>query len=183
MARTLAAAFADDPAMAFMIPDRAERVRRLERFFPLVVAEDLAAGHALHAPGSEVVTLWRGPDNLHVPLWRMAGALAGYWRALGGNLGRAMRLSSAIAAHQPRDLRFSHLHFAGVDPAFQGKGWGGTAIRAGQDRARAAGLPIFLETATPSNVGLYQRLGFTITGEYDVSGPRGPHFWTMLWRG
>lgn len=166
--------------MSYMIPDRAERVRRLERFFPLIVAEDLAAGHALHSPQSEVATLWRGPDNLHVPLWRMAGALPAYWRALGGNLGRALRLSSAIEAHQPKDLRFSHLHFAGVDPAFQGKGWGGTAIRAGQERARAAGLPVFLETATHSNVGLYQSLGFAITREYDISGV-GPHFWTMLW--
>ena len=180
MARTLAAAFADDPAMAFIIPDRAERIGRLDRFFTIMTRDDVASGHALRSPAGEAVTLWRGPGNIHAPQWRMALALPAFWRALGGNLGRAMRMGAAMEAHQPRDFAFSYLHFAGVEPAHQGKGWGGTAIRAGQDRARAAGLPVFLETATASNVPLYRNLGFEVTREYDIPGG-GPHFWTMLW--
>ncbi len=40
------------------------------------------------------------------------------------------------------------------------------------------GVPAVLETATPSNVGLYQRLGYEVMSEWDV--PKGgPHFWTM----
>ena len=60
-------------------------------------------------------------------------------------------------------------------------GGSGAAIRAGLDKADAAGIPALLETATERNVGLYTSLGFEILSEWDV--PKGgPHFWTMLRR-
>ncbi len=183
MARTLAAAFGDDPAMAWIMPDRADRLRRFERFFPLMVRGDLAAGAALTSPGCEAVTLWRPSDKVGRSPLQTLLALPSFIRALGAALPRAMAVGDAIDAHHPHGFAYSYLHFAGVDPAFQGLGWGGAAIRAGQDRARTAGLPVYLETATASNVGLYQLLGFEVTGEFDVRTRKaGPHFWSMLWR-
>ena len=44
--------------------------------------------------------------------------------------------------------------------------------------ADAEGLPSWLETATPENVPLYERLGFVTQVEWDV--PGGPHFWGMM---
>ncbi|MFM5885781.1 MAG: GNAT family N-acetyltransferase [Novosphingobium sp.] len=178
---TLSAAFADDPAMAWIMPDRADRVRRLPRLFGLLVSEDLADGWCLASPGREAVTLWRAGASIHTSPWQLLRGLPGFIAALGPNLLRALAASSAIEAHHPRGLTCDYLHFAGVDPAFQGRDWGGAAIRAGMAQARTKGVPIYLETATPENVGLYQRLGFAVTQEWDV--PRGgPHFWSMLWR-
>lgn len=180
LAATLAAAFADDPAMSWIVPDPAERRRRLPGLFRTLVAGELDAGWALASPGCEAVTLWRPSDKVHESPWRLLNGLPGFIRVLGGNLLRGMAVGNAIEAHHPEDAAYHYLHFAGVDPAFQGRGWGGAAIRAGQARARASGLPVYLETATPSNVGLYQALGFRVTQEWDV--PRGgPHFWSMLW--
>ncbi len=99
-------------------------------------------------------------------------------RTFGAAIGRAITIAEAIDAHHPKGYDFWYLHYAGVRPECQGKGWGGTAIRAGVAHAEAEGKPIYLETATETNVGLYQRLGFTVIGEWDV--PRGgPHFWSM----
>ena len=64
-------------------------------------------------------------------------------------------------------------------PTAQGKGFGGAAIRARLALCDAQGLPAALETATESNVGLYQALGFAVTGTYRITG--GPMFWSM-WR-
>jgi ribosomal protein S18 acetylase RimI-like enzyme len=84
-------------------------------------------------------------------------------------------------AHHPKGITYFYLHYAGVLPEHQGKGWGGAAIRAGLDKADAAGIPALLETATERNVGLYTSLGFEILSEWDV--PKGgPHFWTMMRR-
>ena len=44
--------------------------------------------------------------------------------------------------------------------------------------AAERGVLSVLETATESNVGLYQRLGYATISEWDVAGG-GPHFWTM----
>ncbi|PKB19196.1 ribosomal protein S18 acetylase RimI-like enzyme [Novosphingobium kunmingense] len=180
MAVSLARAFADDPAMRWIMPDAAERHRRLPPLFRTLVADELASGWALASPKCEAVTLWRGSEKVHESPWRMIAGLPTFLRILGRNVLRGMAVGNAIEAHHPKGLQYHYLHFAGVDPAFQGRGWGGAAIRAGQDRARAAGLPVYLETATPENVGLYQALGFRVTGEWTV--PRGgPHFWSMLW--
>ncbi|WP_296677307.1 N-acetyltransferase [Novosphingobium sp.] len=180
LAASLAAAFADDPAMVWMMPDKAERLARLPGLFRVLVAEELRLGWALASPGNEAVTLWRRSDAVHGNLWQTLRALPAYLRVLGRNLPRGMAVGDAIEAHHPRGRDYDYLHFAGVDPAFQGRGWGGAAIRAGQVRARKRGVPVYLETATASNVSLYQSLGFAVTGEWDV--PKGgPHFWSMQW--
>ncbi len=180
MVAALSAAFADDPAMAWIMPDPAVRRARLPRLFRVLVAEELGAGWGLTSPGGEAVTLWRPSETVHTSAVQSLAALPRYISALGRGVLRGMAVGDAIEAHHPRGLRYHYLHFAGVDPAFQGRGWGGAAIRAGQDRARNAGVPVYLETATPANVGLYQSLGFKVTGEWDV--PKGgPHFWSMLW--
>ena len=181
MAATLAAAFADDPAMSWIIPDRTERLRRHPRFFRLPVAHDLEHGFALHSPASEVVTLWRDPRQATAGLGETLRGGPGYLRALGRRLPRAMTVSQALSAHYPTAFDFAYLHYAAVAPKHQGKGLAGAAIREGQAIASSKGLPIYLETAKLDNVAIYSRLGFTVTGEFDVPGG-GPHFWSMLWR-
>ena len=173
----LARAFAVDPAMSWIFPDPAERARRLPRLFALLFDED-AAGMRLTTPGVEVATLWQGPGATHkVGLWDMIRGAWPFWRALGTSIPRGLAVSNAIAAHMPAG-DFWYLHIAGCDPAHQGRGFGGRAIRAGL--AQAAGrLPVYLETATEGNVGLYRSLGFEVTGEWHVPGG-GPHFWSML---
>lgn len=77
------------------------------------------------------------------------------------------------------DFPYWYLQFAGVAPDAQGKGLGGTAIRAGLERAKAADCPVYLEAAKPGNVAIYESLGFRIIGEWDIPGG-GPRFWGML---
>ena len=176
---TLAAAFQDDPAIVYMMPDSASRPRRLTRLYRWMFAEHLANGIVLGTPGAEVVTLWRPPDavHLHEPIWH-PGALR-FVPIFGRHIPRAIRLDDAIRAKLPADESWHYLRVAGVRPDCQGKGLGGLAIRAGLAEAAARGVPAVLETATPSNVGLYQRLGYEVISEWDVPGG-GPHFWTMI---
>ncbi|GGI79909.1 N-acetyltransferase [Polymorphobacter multimanifer] len=177
MVATLAAAFQDDPALGWIIPDAAERRARLPLLFTAIVAADLRKGSALCSPEHEVVTLWRHAGHAAATIGETLQNLPGFVRALGPHILRGLKVSQAIEAHHPRNLRFAYLHYAGVAPAEQGRGWGGRAIRHGIAQARP--LPAFLETATPANVGLYQNLGFRTVAEWDVPGG-GPHFWSML---
>ena len=176
--KTLAAAFQDDPAIAFMMPDPLDRPARLTRLYRWMFAEHLKNGIVLGTPGAEVVTLWRPPGavHLHEPIWH-PGALR-FVPIFGRHIPRAIRLDDAIRAHLPGDEQWHYLRVAGVRPDCQGKGLGGLAIRAGLTQAAANGVPAVLETATPNNVGLYQNLGYQIASEWHVPGG-GPQFWTM----
>ncbi len=178
---TLGLAFQNDPAVGWILPDAGERARRLPMMFDLIVPGDLAAGVAFASPGGEGVTLWRAPGRAETGKLEMLRLIVPLLRTFGTALGRAMRIADAIEAHHPKGFDYWYLHYAGVRPAHQGKGWGGAAIRAGLARAEADRKPAWLETATPENVGLYQRLGFEVTQEWDVPGG-GPHFWSMIRR-
>ena len=178
LAETLALAFHDDPAVSWIFPDATRRAVKLPGMFNIIIPGDLEAGIALRSPGGEAVTLWRAPGRSHTGKLEQLRQFIPLLRTFGSALGRAIRIADAIEAHHPKH-DFWYLHYAGVRPQHQGKGWGGAAIRAGIARAEADGMPVYLETATDSNVGLYQSLGFKVTGEWDV--PKGgPHFWSML---
>ena len=175
---TLAAAFFDDPAICYLIPDPAVRAPRLAAFMRLVVDEHLRFGLLLGTPGAEAVTLWRPPGSVHLhqPVWH-PGALR-YVPIFRSRLLRAVAIDDAIRAHLPSDEAWFYLKYAAVRPECQGKGLGGLAIRAGLAEAAARGVPSVLETATASNVGLYQNLGYAVVSQWQVPGG-GPGFWTM----
>ncbi|MFA5968460.1 MAG: GNAT family N-acetyltransferase [Sphingomonas sp.] len=178
VADMLARAFADDPAMSFIFPDSSVRARRLPALFALLFDGDAAHGVRLMTAGAEAATLWRAPGHARTTASEIIRHALPLLSALGPALGRALTLSHAVDAHMPQGA-FWYLHIAGCDPAHQGKGLGGAAIRDGLDRVASGRLPVYLETATHANLGLYQRYGFKVTDEWKV--PKGgPTFWSML---
>ena len=86
----------------------------------------------------------------------------GYFQTFGTALGRGLAVSHAMQSHHPKGIAYWYLHYAGVRPEHQGKGWGAAAIREGLTRARSGGLPVYLETAKESNVALYLKLDFKV---------------------
>jgi len=174
----LASAFSADPAMSYIFPEARTRARRLVGLFKLLYDSDGANGMRLVTGEALAATLWRPPGRAEVGTFEMLRALPGMLMTFGGALGRAMRTGDALEAHYPSEP-FWYLHVAGVAPEHQGKGLGSASIRAGLARVAGSGLPAYLETATESNVGLYQSLGFEVTGTWHV--PKGgPKFWSML---
>jgi ribosomal protein S18 acetylase RimI-like enzyme len=176
VAAMLARAFRDDPAMSFIYPDPRVRAARLPPLFALLFDED-ADGMRWVTAGGEAATLWQAPGASHRPgIGRMLMKAWPMWRALGTAAPRALAVAEAIASHMPAGDHW-YLHVAGCDPAAQGHGHGGRAIRAGL--AATSGSPVYLETATEANLGLYRALGFAVASEWDVPGG-GPHFWSMV---
>jgi ribosomal protein S18 acetylase RimI-like enzyme len=176
---TLSSAFQCDPALSWILPDPALRRSRLPKLFDIVVRSDLAAGLVLRSESCEAVTLWRAPGKAHIGLMETLLSGLGYLQTFGAALGRGLAVSHAMESHHPKGIAYWYLHYAGVRPEHQGKGWGAAAIREGLTRARSGGLPVYLETAKESNVALYLKLDFKVVDEWDVP-KRGPHFWSML---
>lgn len=178
VAAMLARAFADDPAVSWIFPNRVVRARKLPGLFAMLYNEDATHGVRLVTPGYEAATLWRAPGHAETPPAAMLRSIVPMAATFGMAVGRALALSRAIDAHFPPHP-FWYLHIAGCDPAHQGRGLGRAAVQAGIDRMSGSGVPFYLETATERNVGFYQGLGFRVTDEWRV-GTDGPVMWSML---
>lgn len=179
MIETLARAFHDDLAFQWMFPDLASRPRRLDRFFAWVLGDFAASGLVLTQEDGGAVTLWRPPGIPSVQRPRSLGELMRGLDIFGLRLGRAMQLAEAIHRHLPDGNDFLYLQFAAVHPDLQGRGLGPRTILQGLAVADQAHVPTWLETCSPGNVALYQRLGFQVVHHWQV--PKGgPVFWTMM---
>ncbi|NIJ36660.1 GNAT superfamily N-acetyltransferase [Sphingopyxis panaciterrae] len=175
---TLALAFRTDPALAWILPGADHRARALRSLFRTLVPADARAGVALRSSGDEAAALWRAPGEAHSGTFEFLRTVLPLVATFGTALPRGLKVQGGIDAHRPKG-RFWYLHYVGVRPEHQGKGHGGRIIRAQTAVADAEGLPCWLETATPGNVPLYERLGFITEIEWDVPGG-GPHFWGMM---
>lgn len=182
MAAALTEAFADDPGLAWIWPDREDRLGRLPDFFKGLVSGAVANGVAFRSAQSDAVSLWRAPGRVEPQPSEMAQAQPFMARAFTAESGRRSQLMrAAIKAHQPTGYSWWYLQFIGVRPSAQGTGLGGAAARAGLELARAAGQPVWVEVMNPENLGYYRHLGFETVADFDIS-DEGPHVWAMIAR-
>jgi ribosomal protein S18 acetylase RimI-like enzyme len=177
IAITLARAFQNEEACSYIFPDPEVRAKRLIAMFRVIIANDAASGTIFESAGGEAITLWRAPGKATGTAWEFAKSLIPFIVALGPGIGRGLQISGMIEKHHPSHP-FHYLHFAGCAPEYQGKGFGGAAIRAGLVQADADHLPAYLETATEANLALYHNLGFEVVAQWWVT-PTLP-FWGML---
>lgn len=181
MVESFCAAFADDPGLAWIWPDRADRLTRLPHFFAPIVGGTIGNGVAFRSAAYEAISLWRQPERItptaeEMMPWRLDTA-----KAFSSGAERSQLMGATLKAHQPKGFRWWYLQFIGVRPEAQGTGLGGDVIRAGTDRAGAESLPVYVEVMNSENLGFYGHVGFETVAEFDIP-DSGPHVWAMLWR-
>ena len=175
---TLAQAFQTDPALSWILPDADHRARALRSLFRVLAPADARAGVVLRSDADEAASLWRAPGQADSGALEFLRNVLPLIATFGTALPRGLKVQGGIDDHRPKG-RFWYLHYVGVRPGHQGKGHGGRIIRAQTTIADGDALPCWLETATPENVPLYERLGFVTQVQWDVPGG-GPHFWGMM---
>jgi len=178
VAHTLARAFLDDPLTSFFLPDEARRPDRLRRMFKQLFVWGQPYGACHVTPDFEAAILWRPPNAYRIPYWRYLTSGLELLGIFGSNAWTVTKAMNQIESAHPKPPNW-YLQAVGTDPDWQGKGWGGVVIRHQLALADAAGTPCYLESSKASNIPIYERLGFVVTGEIAI--PNGPKIWPM-WR-
>ncbi|WP_214364243.1 GNAT family N-acetyltransferase [Pseudonocardia sp. H11422] len=184
LSHVLARAFDHDPVITWMFPDGTARLRRAQLTFAVVTG-------GLHLPGGGVqvatgpdgtpagVALWDPPGRSSAPIGRMIAAAPALMRAMGRRAWFGLRFTAATEKVHPTRPHW-YLATLGTEPALQGQGFGGELMRARLTDCDRDGLPAYLESSKPANIGYYERFGFTVTGEITLPSG-GPTIWPM-WR-
>lgn len=180
LARSLAAAFMDDPVATWTTPRERLRPRVLRRFFAEMLRAKLPDGFVHTDPERHGAALWAAPDRWRTTTMqdlRLATAFADPRLWPRGPL-VTRGLLGVERLHPPRPPHF-YLATLGVTPEAQGKGLGSRLLQPVLQLCDADGLPAYLESSKESNIAFYARHGFRVTREIHL--PRGPTMYAM-WR-
>ncbi|HYG20622.1 MAG TPA: GNAT family N-acetyltransferase [Ohtaekwangia sp.] len=74
---------------------------------------------------------------------------------------------SQMASFRPSEPHW-YLPLIGVDPLYQGQGFGDKLMRSSLARCDGDRLPAYLESSNPRNIPLYQRHGFEVLGKIQL---------------
>ncbi|KAF8074748.1 hypothetical protein FPV67DRAFT_1726249, partial [Lyophyllum atratum] len=82
------------------------------------------------------------------------------------------RLEEETLGRGFKDSQWSLLIF-GVDPEHHRKGIAKTMMKSAEERVKAEGVSIVLETTTDLDLLIYKRMGFVVKGHVTLTSPRG----------
>jgi ribosomal protein S18 acetylase RimI-like enzyme len=170
---TLGAAFFDDPLVRLIAPDETRRRRAGPWYLGMVVQYGLRWGEVWGTGDASAAAVWLPPASADMRLGRMLQlGLARIPFSLG--LSGSRRLLRALSATEPfhKTVRGPHWYLVAVGTRAErrGQGLGSALVDVGASRADAAGVPCYLETATPSNIDFYARRGFEVIGQTRIEG-------------
>jgi ribosomal protein S18 acetylase RimI-like enzyme len=186
----LGRAFISDPTFKSILPDITEPVARAEHLsdlFRVLLAVERRNGQPIfgvvdngRAVGAALTEGTGHPGALGL-LMTSLGQIPRMVRGVGwGGIVRALNLFSVLSENHPKEPHL-YLQLLGVDPAFQGKHYGGALL----DRLKleASARPeiagVYLETSTEVNVAFYSSKGYEVLGELY---PLGVRTWRMYQR-
>jgi GNAT superfamily N-acetyltransferase len=172
---TVAAAFAEDPAWAFIFGDEYER---LVHSFVAVLFDLRVRSHNVWVTNElTAVAMWDAPQESERTSGHAVGAWAGY-RAIAGDeaFARLAIYNDAIAAHSPAEPHW-YLGILATHPERRREGLATAVLAPVLDEADRAGIVCCLETSTAENRRFYERRGFTPTA--DIALPGGPPTWWL----
>jgi len=181
-ARALSNAFMKDPLQNYTFPDDEERIAKSPAHFSAALRCGLLFGEVYMAENGEGASIWLKPGATEITPER---AEASGFTALPAEIGEKAfeRFFSVIGfgeQYHKMDVPGPHWYtmVVGVDPAFQGQGLGRALLQPVIDKAKAEGVPVYLETAQPANVSFYKKIGFDLLRELKEP-TSGLGFWTF----
>lgn len=179
-ADTLTDGFRDDPVITWIFEDLDEPDEAMRRWWGLHVDPAPVGSLILVDADHRCAAVWHEPHTGD----ETRGDGHGLAKLLVGEIGekRAHEKLGALAtvgeAH-PHEPPHWYLAAVATRRQHQGTGCAPLVIDPVLARCDADGLPAYLESSNPRNVGFYERLGFVVTGEIQV--PGGPVLIPM-WR-
>jgi ribosomal protein S18 acetylase RimI-like enzyme len=179
LTEALCRAFEQDAHINWIIRQDARCSEAFQRFFRLLLTDQLGDQGEVYATAdlkAAAIGFPPGASSMSVLSQARVGlrfaAITG-WPSL---LLKAYGLNAMEARHPGIPHYF--LQTIGVDPDYQGQGYGSAVLSAILGKCDAAGAPAYLETSNESNLSFYAGRGFQIVAEARL--PRGPRLWQML---
>ena len=179
----LARAFDEDPMFRYLTPEAEKtRVNALKWFCKIGLRNCQIYNHIYTTPGDlQGVAAWIPPGKSEMNIWQVLSMLLFLpWKFGWQRLGRSLSLFSTLDERESNEMSEPHwiLSLLGVEPTYQGQGIGSLLLQPVFEQADKEGLPCYLVTFTEQAVNFYQKNGFVVLWQGELSGGS-PCIWTM----
>jgi ribosomal protein S18 acetylase RimI-like enzyme len=184
LARVLGAAFADDPIIGWLIPAERTRARRAAHMFAAMVRHQFLPAGGVDAAFDETgrmlgAAVWAPPGAGQTSALPQLRMLPGIVRAFRGRTRAGGEMAERMAEHHPTEPHW-YLAFIGTHPDARGRGFGHALLAPRLAHCDRTACPSYLESSKEQNIAYYERFGYDLTGELDLT-DGGPPMWPM-WR-
>lgn len=181
VAELLTLAFAEDPILAWVLPDGRNTTAARRRLFRHTLRLFMRDGLVEMTEGKEAAAVWGSPERARPSrATRASDMLRGFVAVLGAAgaaVGRSNRLYAAMREHHLRDAHW-YLCAIGTHPEARGRGAASSLLEERLAVCDRDGLPAYLESSNASNLPLYERHGFEIIRQITVEDS--PPLWLMV---
>jgi ribosomal protein S18 acetylase RimI-like enzyme len=180
IAKTLASAFADDPAWSWLMPF-ADREQRQRLYFETSLNHLVPSRREVWvSEEGSAAAIWAPPGLWSVPIGTVLRQAVPMTRVFGRRLPLGLRYLLRVEHRHPRSPEHWYLEVLGTEPARQGQGLGSALLRPMLALCDRDGLGAYLESSSERNRALYERHGFGVVETFDMPGG-GPDI-RRMWR-
>jgi GNAT superfamily N-acetyltransferase len=176
----LARAFYADPVWSWAFPDPELRLEQHRAVWSLVAEAAVSYESAWIAGDCAAVALWIPPGRPELRPEDEARLPSLLTELLGDGAARVLDTFERFDAAHPDGDPHYYLSLLATNPDHSGQGLGMGLLADGLARIDAERKPAFLESSNPVNTPRYERLGFVVCGEFELS-EGGPSV-TQMWR-
>jgi GNAT superfamily N-acetyltransferase len=181
VADILARAFYTDPAWSWAFPDDARRLEQHRAYWGLLAAAAIPYGSVRIAAGGTAVAVWIPPEKPELRPEDEERLVPLIEDMLGDGADRVFDVFECFEEAHPHDRGPHHyLSLLGTDTEQAGQGFGMGLLAANLVEIDRSGGAAYLESTNPTNNRRYERLGFSVCGEFALP-EDGPDV-TQMWR-
>ncbi|MDJ0635981.1 MAG: GNAT family N-acetyltransferase [Xenococcaceae cyanobacterium MO_188.B29] len=179
----LAKAFDEDPMFRYITPEAEQaRVNALRWYCKIGLSNCQLYNHIYTTAGDlKGVAAWIPPGKSEINIWQVLPMLFALpWKFGWHRLGQCLSLSFTLIKQESHEMNEPHwtLNLLGVAPTYQGQGIGSLLLQPVFEQADREGMPCYVATFTEQAVRFYQKHGFVILWQGELSGGS-PCIWTM----
>ena len=157
----LVTAFVSDPFIRWMFPDGKQYLDYFPQVLKYFAGRAFDHGSAFRSEDFAAAALWLppgvGPDEQAVGAVIQEGVTSKLQ-------GEVFAVLEQVGSSHP-EVPHWYLPAMGVEPRFQGKGYGSALLARGLEVCDRGHVAAYLESTSPANIPLYKRFGFEVVGE------------------
>jgi ribosomal protein S18 acetylase RimI-like enzyme len=165
----LTKSFAQNQSVNYIIKQDNRRIKRIRSLMEYSFEVCHLFGDAFISDDNKACALIVYPDKKKTTLKSILLDLKLILQAIGiGNISKTLKREKLISNIQPK-IPMSYLWFIGVDPTTQNQGIGSKLLQEIIDFSNNDNRPIYLETSTIKNLPWYEKFGFEVYNEQDLT--------------